>query len=379
MQFLKNFLRSRKAKSSVVVDMPIRTIEQLFEELGELFVKKKRIEEYIGDLERREQEIKKFDALKKEDRERLSLLASRAKDLEEKKQSLKGRLIKNNKSLFIVSQYEAQIPELIHEIQQCEKKKRESERNMYYLEEEREELLEEREALLKGYHFLKIFSIVFIVTIGIGLLMTFGYMQALREKTWVYLSGFGSILVLFVGGLIYAKEHIEKELNKNAILQQKAARYMNKTKIRYFHQVRYLNFQYDKLGVDSAAKLEMYYSRYLKNKDNEKKYTGFNRTLSEIEEEMLAIIKSKGIAITYIENLSDWLLTNKKVSSLKTLEADKEKTLEQLQIIEGYEEDLWKEIFALQEEPEARDFINNKLKEYNRRISMPLDKLVKDA
>ncbi len=379
MGFFKGFFRPFKRERAIQLDKPLRTVEQLFEELSELFVKKQRIQEYIKDLERREQEIKKFDSLKKEDVEKLSLLASRAKDIEEKKQVLKGRLVKNNKALFIISQYEAELPELIREMQYCENKKKESERNMYYLDEEREELLEEREALIKGYGFLKVFSIFFIIIIGVGLLMTFGYMQALREEIWVYLSVFGCALVVFVGGMLYAKERIEKELKKNTLLQQKAVRFMNKTKIRYFHQVRYLEFQYEKLGVDSAAKLEMYYSRYLKNKDNEKKYARFNHTLSDVEEEMLEIIHAKGIEIDYIENLSDWLLTNKKVSSLKTIEEDRYKTMEQLQIMESYEGDLWKEVFALQEEPEARDFINSKLKEYSARTGAPLDKLPKDA
>ena len=379
MGFFKGFFKPFKRERSIQLDKPLRTVEQLFEELSELFVKKQRIQEYIKDLERREQEIKKFDALKKEDVEKLSLLASRAKDIEEKKQALKGRLVKNNKALFIISQYEAELPELIREMQYCENKKKESERNMYYLDEEREELLEEREALIRGYSFLKVFSVFFIIIVGIGLLMTFGYMQALREEIWVYLSVFGCALVVFVGGMLYAKERIEKELNKNTLLQQKAVRFMNKTKIRYFHQVRYLAFQYEKLGVDSAAKLEMYYSRYLKNKDNEKKYAHFNHTLSDVEEEMLEIIHAKGIEVDYIENLSDWLLTNKKVSSLKTIEEDRYKTMEQLQIMESYEGDLWKEVFALQEEPEARDFINSKLKEYSVRTGAPLDKLPKDA
>lgn len=355
------------------------TIESLFEELNQLFTKKQRVKEYLSDLNHREEQIKKFDALEKKDIEKLSALSSKAKDIEEKKQNLRGRLIKNNKSLFIISQYESEMPEMMQEMQLSENKKKESERNLYYLEEEKEALLEEREALIGGYSFLKGFSVFFMVVMGISLLITFGLMQKLREEIWVYLSGFGCALLLFVGGMLYAKDRIEKELARNTLLQQKAVRYINKFKIRYFHQVRYLTFQYEKLGVDSAAKLEMYYNRYLKNKDNEKTYSNFNHILSDIEEDMLEIMKGKGIELDYVENLTEWIMTNKKVNSLKSLEEDRVKTKEQLQALETYEEDLWKEVFVLQEDEELKDMLQYKIEQYNRFTNQSLDKSTKDA
>ncbi|MDF2612717.1 MAG: hypothetical protein K0S71_503 [Clostridia bacterium] len=370
------FKRSKKEHST---PQGASTVEELFEELNELFIKKRRVSDYLIDLKNREEEIKKFQTLDKEDIEKLNILANRAKDIEEQKQNLRGRLIKNNKSLYLISQYEDDLPNLIKEMYESEKKLKETDRNIFYLEEEKEELLVEREMLLKGYQFLKTFSIIFVVVIAVCALITSALMQVLREAIWVYLSLFGTLLIFFLAGILYSKDRIDSELNKNVILQQKAVRYLNKSKIRYFHQTRYLEFQYEKLGVDSASKLEMYYNRYIKNKDNEKKYLQLNHLLSDIEEKMIEVIKNKGIDIEYIENLADWAVAPKKVNAIKVLKADKQKTEDQLQALMTYEEALWKEIFAMQESEETKKIIDYKIEEYNKRTSKYLDKVNEDA
>ncbi len=355
------------------------TIEELFEELNEVFMKKKRIRNYLSDLENREEEIKRFEALDKEDIEKLNILANKAKDIDDKKQNLRGRLIKNNKALFLISQYEDELPEMIKEMYESEKRQKETERNIFYLEEEKEELLEEREILLKGYRFLKTFSIVFVIILALCVVITSALMQMLRDEVWVFLSLFGMLMIVFVVGILYSKDRMDRALRDNVILQQKAVRYLNKSKISYFHQTRYLTFQYEKLGVDSVAKLEMYYNRYIKNKDNEKKYLQLNQVLTEIEEKMIEVIRNKNIHIDYIENLTDWVVAPKKVNAIKALQADKQKTQEQIGALDTYEESLWKEVFAMQEDKEMQEMIQYKISEYNRRINRYLDKTSEDA
>lgn len=357
--------------------MDAKTVEEVFNELESVTIKKQRVSEYLVSLTIKEEETKKFENLDKKTINELNVLAGRAKAIEEKKQNLKGRLIHQNAALMRLVPYEDEIPELIKEMQQAEKRKRETENNMYYLREEREELLAEREALLSGYSFLKGFSLVFIVLIGIGLLVVFAMMQILRQAVWAYLTAGSILLILFLIGLLYAKERIEKALARNSILQQKAVKYLNKSKIRYFHQMRYLDFQYQKLGVDSAAKLEMYYTRYVKNKNNEKVYLQMNEALTEIEEKMLVLLKEHHINVDYIENITEWALNPKKVNALKAIKAERQKTEEQLQGLNTYEQELWKEILVMQEDESLKETVTQKIKDY--REKEMLDKAQKGA
>ncbi len=359
------------------IAMDEKTIEEVFDELESVSIKRKRVEEYLVSLDIKEEETRKFEKLDKETIQQLNVLAGRAKAIEEKKQNLKGRLIHQNAALLRLVPYEDEIPEIIKEMQQAEKRKRETENNMYYLKEEREELLEERETLLSGYNFLKGFSVVFMMLIGIGLLVVFAMMQILRQAVWIYLTGASIIFILFLVGILYAKDRIEKALARNSILQKKAVKYLNKAKIRYFHQMRYLEFQYHKLGVDSAAKLEMYYTRYVKNKNNEKAYLQMNATLSEIEEKMHVLLKEHDIDVDYVENLTDWALNPKKVNTLKLVKTERQKTEEQLQGLNIYEKELWQEILAMEEDEVLGELVTQKIKTY--REKEMLDKEEKGA
>ena len=296
-----------------VEDVPMdeKAVEEIFNELYANHNKKKRMMDYISELSQKIHEVKQFGALDEKDIEQLSQLAQRAKDIEERKQSLRGRLITNNAALARLAQYEDDLPELLEEMQSVEKRKKQTESHIYYLQDEKQELLDEREDLLAGYRFLKVFSVTMLLVIAVVLLVAFAMLQILREAIWFYLTGAGIALIFIMFGVLFTKDRLDNELVSNGILQQKAAKYLNKAKIRYFNERQYLDFQYQKLGVDSVAKLEMYYNRYLKNKNNERAYLQMNHTLNEIEEDMLFILKNKGIQIDYTDNLVDWALNQK--------------------------------------------------------------------
>ena len=353
------------------------SMEGLFEELYELQMKMGRTQHYLEELEGKETLASQYEVLDKEDIHKLDILAGRAKTIEEKKMNLRGRLISNNSALARVGQYEEEIPDLIKEMQIAEKRRRETENHIFYLEEEKEELYEERESLLLGYRFLKGFSGIMIAAIVICLFVSFAVLQTLREQIWIVLTTIGFVVVALFIGVVILKENIDKELSRNVVLQQKAVKYLNKAKIRLFNQVQYLEFQYHKLGVDSVAKLELYYNRYLKNKNNERIYLQMNETLNEIEEDMLAILSGKGIKIDYINNLSDWVLTPKKLNEMKQVKEEREKAIEQIHGLRAYEEELWKEIYALGQEEHLKEKVAVAIEAYNE--SMMLDKTEKGA
>ena len=110
-------------------------------------------------------------------------------------------------------------------------------------------------------------------------------MQCIRVYIGLILIGLVCIGLFLLIVLLYTKQKIEKKLYDNELLQQKAAKFINKCKVRYFHNNRYLEFEFGKLEIDSVAKLEMLYNRYMKNKDNEKEYNKYTRALMSIEED----------------------------------------------------------------------------------------------
>lgn len=341
------------------------SVQDLFNELEELSIKKQRIKHYIDELNIKQEAHKQYENLDPDAVAQINVLAQKAKGIEEKKQNLKGRLISTNAALLRLSQYEDELPELIKEMQVAEKRRRETESHIFYLQEERSELEEERETLISGYSFLKGVSFVVVVFLSVCLLISFIFLQVLRERIWFVLSGIVAVMLAFIVILVLTKEKLEKEIRINGTLQQKAVKYLNKSKIKFFHQTQYLEYQYHKLGVDSVAKLELYYNRYLKNKNNERIYLQMNDALNEIEEDILKILHQKDILLEDIGDLADWILQPKKLNEMKRLDEDREKTEEQLEALDSYEEELWKELSMMATDEELREEIELCLKNYS--------------
>lgn len=321
-----------------------RNVEEIEFELKEIQQRRRYLAEYVEELIKREDACQKYAQLDAEIMREVNQLAHRIKEIEEKKVSLKGRLIRNNAALHRLADYEREIPALIKDMLSAEKQRKNTESYILYLKEEQQDLEEERELLIGGYKFLKGVSIGSVLIISLLLLVSFILLQILREKIWVILSIVVVITMALFIGIVLIKEKLEKKLKDNRILQQKAMKYLNKCKIKYFNQTRYLEFQYNKLGVDSTSKLEVYYNRYLKNKQNEALYLKMNDKILEIEKQILSILRQNEIIIEDLGDSSYWLLKPNILQEVKNIKEDCKKAKEQYEALKLYEEQLKAEI-----------------------------------
>lgn len=373
MKWLKSIFR-RERTNNYHVNYEKSDAIRVFEDLEETHIKKKRLVHYHDRLNFKQQELASYEALTEEDLAQLTLLVGQHRGVQDKKQNLKGRLIKTNKSLQRLEAYEEELPDIMQEVAMTERKVKEYERDIFYLEEEKEELEEERDVLLKGYQFLKVFGIVLLGVVTILIFLGLGLLQVLRETVWVYMSVISIALIFFLGGIFYAKDRLEKGLRDNEKLQKKAVMYINKSKIRYFHGRRYLDFYFDKLGVDSSAKLEMYYNRYVKNKNNQIEYNKLNRAVMNLEVSIQELFEKRSIVFEDLDNLQEWVLAPQKATALKNLLEEKEKVMQQIKGLEAFEEALWKEVFVLKENPTYTGVIEDKIQEYMILTKQHLDK-----
>ena len=339
-----------KNKEVKVMDLETSSIEELLKELKIVKDKKERTIKYILNMENEEKFARDYMKLSKEDSIYIEKLSAKAKEIEDKKTSLRGRLIKNNASLVKVSEYEHEIPNMMIEMRKMESRKKETESHIFYLKEEQNELYEERDILLIGHKFLR-WGIVFIIAcIVLTLFISFILLQTLRENTVFIFTSIAFIVMILVIGTILFNDFIDRELIKNEKLQKKVVHYLNKSKIRLFNQVKYLEYLYNKLGVDSTAKLEMYYTRYIKNKDNEKMYLKMNNMLTEIEKDMITYLQQKNIDTSYIQSFPQWILTPKNLNQIKQISKNYDKSNEQLKGLEKYEKEILKELDNISKE-----------------------------
>lgn len=332
-------------------------IEQTFNELEDLYTKKQRINQYLEEIDLKEKAYEKYKRLDKVSLEALEKSVNKIKQIKEQKQNLRGRLISNNSALSRIMPYEKELPNLIKEMKIAENRRKETEGQMLYLKEERVNLEDDREDLLKAYSMLKGVSIFLVILIGVALITSFVLLQVLREGIWITMSILVIVVVGSMVGVMLYKDKLEREISDNEVLQQKAVKLLNKVIIRFFNQTQYLDFQYKKLGVESVAQLELYYNRYMQNKDNENTFLRLNDALSLIDEDIMGILQENHIEYDAynVREVVTWLIEPKRANEMQALEEERRKTKEQLISMEHYEQEMWKEIAIALEDNELKD------------------------
>lgn len=324
-------------------------IEEIFIELKDTTVKRKRLTRYAEGLTQRKKDLQKYESLTKEDHEKVAGFLDQYKSVMEQRKRLEGRLIRNNPALRIIQTREDEIPDLIKEIRQTENKQRQTYSDILYLQEEKESLFEYRESLISGYNALKIIAYSLIIILGITSIMLLTMMQTLRQDIMIPTSVITSVALIFTFGILFLKRRIEYELELNENMQIKASKLLNSTKIKHFHNTNYLNFQYSNLSTKNADHLQTQYNRYLKNKNNEDYYRNLNNTLIEIEDKVFDVLYDKGIVRESTDNIDEWVEMQNIAILMKNIDKEYQDTTKQIKALTSYEEELCKEAFMITE------------------------------
>lgn len=339
----------KKANSNYVISEKdeVERIQEIFEELRDIQTKRQRLEQFIKRINKRQQDLEQYESLSKEEHIKVAKLLDQYKSIMEQRKLMEGRLIRNNPSLRIIQTYERELPEILKEMHQTENNQRYAQSDILYLNEEKDYLYDYRESLVTGYRALKIGSVILTIILGITCLALFTMVQSLQKDIFIPASII-SVVALFIGfGILIIKRRIEYELDKNELMQKKVVRLLNKVKIKYFHATNYLNYQYNKLGVNNADQLQGHYNRYLKNKNNEDHYRGMNNQLMEIEKRVFDLLYDKGIERDVFDNIDDWAEIQNSTVLLKNLKQEYENTIKQLKGLASYEEELCQEAFII--------------------------------
>lgn len=343
------FRNKNKYRPSVTEKNDNQRIEEIFKELTSISAKQRRLQRYLSGLDQRKKDLEKYESLTDEDHGKVAGFLDQYKSVIEQRKLLEGRLIRNNPSLKVIQAREKEIPDLIKEIRQVETSQRYAYTDMLYLEQEKDELYDYRENLITSYRALKIITISLIIVLGIISMVLLTMVQALRENIFIPTSVVAIMTMLFSFGILFIKRRIEYELDLNEAMQLKAGRLMNKTKIRYFHDSNYLNFQYSQLATKNADHLQTQYDRYQKNKNNEAYYNNMNKQLIEIENKVFDVLYEKGIERDAFDNIDEWAEVQNIAILMRNISEEYHNTSKQIKALKAYEEELTKEAFIITE------------------------------
>ncbi len=372
-QWLK-YRRRRNRGKVINTKYDSNDIDSLFESLKSTTLKLHRQEEQLEQINSLRKVIDMYLDLDQKTHNQLKNYAVLYRDSVDEKTKLKARLIRNNPALQKLVKYEKEIPGLIKELKSVENQIVICLNNLSYLREEKQDLIEDRETLIAGYKFLRIFTGVFLLLLGICFVLVITMMQTLRDDLWIYMGILISFFMIFIVVLVIAKDRLEKALNKNEVLQKKAAKYIQKYQIHYYQQKSYLDFEFNKLDIESIEQLETYYTRYTKNKDHEDKYDKHVNNIMISENQISEILGNNNFNMQSIDRIQEWLVNPHKLEEAKSTVSAMEPVAKQVTVLKAYEKDLYKQILAYGEVEQYKDMIASRLEEHYQWTENELEK-----
>lgn len=341
----------------------------VFDELESSYVNRRNLEKKSKSIEKQLEVVKNYSQLSKNDLAIVAELVKEYKGTKEVMQSLRGRLVKNNKSLHKIAENEETVPIMIDDLKSIDREVKDIQRDLFYLQDEKETLITKRNKLIIKYGILK-YSLVIATSALFGSILISLNSEYFMET---YLGVCVIVYFMMLGIAIRCKTGLDKSISDNEILQHKAARYINKSKIKYFHSMNYLGYSFSKLGVDSVAKIDLYYNRLQKSKDSESAYKELNKKLLEIENSINSLFSKKGIDTVGIENLDELLSVCNKAGSVVELTKELDRLGQQLNSIVEYENTLKIEIEDFKKNNSCVGIIEDKMLDYEN-IVRALDK-----
>ena len=138
-------------------------------------------------------------------------------------------------------------------------------------------------------------------------------------------------------------------------MQAKVVKLLNGAKIRYVYYTNFLDYEYNKYNVDSTEQLQRSWELYMKNKHHEKRYNNINIRMNQIEEEVMGILKDRGINVNYFEDIKHWSRIEERKNVLDNIQKEKSILESKLNYLDQYQEEIWAQLEELKENDETED------------------------
>lgn len=263
--------------------------------------------------------IERISSLPKDLATRIQALCKQYSEMTVVKEETEKRSIEAKKKEHpTIGLYIRDIPNAIKILKEHEGHQQSVKNDLGILEGEKEDLLYQFRNLKRALVFLRSFLIFLaFATLLAGVVLS---TMLLVNDQDIFVPALVSVLViafLFLWAYIF-RRYCVHELKKNQMMQERAIKLINKTKIKFVHNQQLLEFQYKKYKVNSSEVLELRYDNYIEAKDEERNFENTNNTMRAI-----VIDLDRQLTRLHIENTEfilrnvDYFATNKGLTSLK--------------------------------------------------------------
>jgi len=225
--------------------------------------------------------------------------------------------------------YVNDIPKAIKLLKEHEAHQQMVNHDLTILEGEKADLVYQFKNLKSSLAFLKYFFVALsIAALGAGVVLSTLVLVYNKDVFFPALITIMLLAFLFMWAYVF-RRYCAHGIKKNQMMQERAIKLINKTKIKYVHNQQLLEYQYAKYKVSSSQVLELRYENYLTARDEAKNYESVNQLLRNIAGDIEDLLMKKHIENTeFILQNVDYFATDKGIASLKENYEDKRKEIQ---------------------------------------------------
>ena len=278
-------------------DDPSRIItencEQVLEsnrQMEELKVEYQAVTSYLTD-------IQKIDQIPAEDRELLNDAARKIITFTRERSKFQNSTVRISDSQFVnIRKYEEIIPSELTKIKEYETYQEAINKDMGYLEREKNALYDNREELEDKQFYLKKISTtisILVITLFIILYLLQNSFKADMQIPFIL------TIVMALGCIIYILYQSSMNRKQSRITDlkiNKVIHLLNKVKIKYINNLNALDYNYQKYMVKSYEEFHYLWELYLKAKEEEKRYRQNSELLEQYNRQIIQKLKQYELA-----------------------------------------------------------------------------------
>lgn len=232
-----------------------------------------------------------IDMLPAAQKQLLEEVAGQLSGLESRKKAYQNRKGGIPDEVFArMERLEEEIPEGCRKIKETEEYRKLVKKDLHRLDGEQHAYQYRREELENRVLNMRGMAVTCLISVLVCMMMLFILQFGFEMETkigYVLTAGVAAVLIVwlymqYTGG--------EKELHKVNHDLNKIIQLQNKVKIRYVNNANLLNYLYLKYGVESAAELESWWSRYQKEKEEREQFRQASTDLDDYRRELVRLL-----------------------------------------------------------------------------------------
>lgn len=308
-------------------------------------------------------EVECYKQLNDEEAKELKNLIAKFHGLIKERNTLRFQMGDFDRGLYKLIDLEQSAPKDIKQIEEAESKERTLEQDIHYLRDEKNNLENEKDNLEFGIKFLHYFNIVMVIIFAtsVSILM---FLNLFKGKVVFFPLSILCVALIVLYTIVYIlRRRIQFEIRLNTKKQMRAVNLLNKKLANYSWYRSFLDYEYKKYNVKSAAMLRTNLKDFSRYKYVTSRYDKIRSIMYETQKLLEDFLREKKIkdVNASIESFAKTIDIDDKVEYARRISEKKELLDAKINELDKKHEKIWDELISLNLNDDTQNKVIEKL------------------